>query len=116
MLAAASVRGADYVLATDVSGSMISPVSAKGGKSRVAIVQEALRKYLTALPKGSRVTMIAFNDRFDERETVLHTDADRRALTQWIGGFDAEVKLNRGTRLYQALRRALTAHSPGAAR
>ncbi|MCI0539317.1 MAG: PKD domain-containing protein [Verrucomicrobiales bacterium] len=108
VLAAVSVRGADYVLAMDVSGSMISPVSAKGGKSRVATVQEAVRNYLAALPQGSRVTMIAFNDRFDERETILNTDADRRALTQWIDGFSAEVKLNRGTRLYQALRRALT--------
>ncbi len=108
LLAAVSVRGADYVLATDVSGSMNSPVSAKGGKSRVAIVQEALRNYLAALPQGSRVTMIAFNDRFDERETILNSDADRRALAQWVDGFSTEVKLNRGTRLYQALRRALT--------
>ncbi|RJP49279.1 MAG: VWA domain-containing protein, partial [Anaerolineaceae bacterium] len=72
LLATVSVRGADYVLATDVSGSMNSPVSSKGGKSRVAIVQDALRNYLAALPHGSRVTMIAFNDRFDERETILN--------------------------------------------
>ncbi len=108
VLAAASVRGADYVLATDVSGSMITPVSANGGKSRVAIVQEALRNYIAALPEGSRVTIIAFNDRFEERESVLHTDSDRRTLNQWIDGFEAEVRLNHSTKLYQALRRALT--------
>ncbi len=103
-----AARAADYVLVTDVSGSMISPVAAKGGRSRLAIIQDALRNYLAALPKDSRVKMIAFNDRFDERETILHTETERHALIQWLDGFEAEVRLNRGTRLYEAFRRGLT--------
>jgi PKD repeat protein len=101
-------HAADFVVVIDTSGSMQTPVHAKGGRSRVAVVQEALRNYLSALPLESRVTIVAFNDRFQEQESILHAESDRRALLDWIRTFEAEVKLNRGTRLYDALRRALT--------
>ena len=103
-----SLNAADFVITADLSGSMATPVKAKGGRSRIAVVQEALVDYVIALPKESRLKVITFNDGLGEREVFLHADADRQELIQWIGNFGQEVRLNRGTRLYDAMRRTLT--------
>ena len=100
-------EAADFVLVVDVSGSMQTAVAAKGGKSRIVVVQEALRNYIIALPLGSRVMVVAFNDGLEEREALLNAESDREGLLRWIDSFQAEVKRNRGTRLYQTLRHAL---------
>lgn len=104
-----SLKAADFVITADLSGSMATPVKAKGGRSRIAVVQEALVDYVRALPNESRLKVITFNDGFGEREVILRSDGDRADLTQWIGSFGPEVRINRGTRLYEAMRRALAA-------
>ena len=99
----------DFVVAIDVSGSMNTPVPTKGGKTRIAAVQESLGDYINALPRASRLKVITFNDRFTEKEVILRSDLERAELVRWVGTLGQEVRLNRGTRLYDAMRRALTA-------
>lgn len=103
-----SLYAADFVITADLSGSMATPVKGKGGRTRIAVVQEALGDYVNALPRESRLKVITFNDGLAEREIVLRSDTDRAELIRWIGTFGQDVRLNRGTRLYDAIRRTLT--------
>lgn len=55
------VSAADYVIVVDVSGSMTGSVSHRNRDVRITVVQEALKRYLPALPQESRVDLTAFS-------------------------------------------------------
>lgn len=108
-LLASNVRAADYVIVVDVSGSMADPISRQDKRIRVTTVQEALRQYLPALPEGSRVDLLAFNNGIvSELEVVLSDPGDLKAALSWIEGLAKEAARNKGTYLWSTLRHALT--------
>ena len=77
---------------------------------RVTVVQEALRKYLTALPSGSRVDLIAFNAGLSPDQEVILKDkqdlarAGSPGLMVWQKGSEPRGK---GTCLWTTVRHAL---------
>lgn len=106
MLLATTCKSADFVIVVDVSGSMSETISRHDKRVRITIVQDALRQYLPALPSGSRVDLIAFNNGIvSEQEVVLNTERDVAAALSWSDGLSKKVGNN--THLWTTLRHAL---------
>jgi len=108
LLSVLGAKAGDYVLVVDTSGSMNERISTKDNRVRIAVVQNALREYLPALPWPSRVYLIAFNTGVvSEKEVVL---TDQRAVADaltWVTDLDKATKNNGQTHLWTTLRRAL---------
>ncbi|WP_366917930.1 vWA domain-containing protein [Acidipropionibacterium jensenii] len=54
-------RPANYLLIVDASGSMLK--SDVGGGTRMAAAQDAASKFVSSLPKGSRVGLVSYGDK-----------------------------------------------------
>jgi PKD repeat protein len=101
-------RAGDYVLVVDVSGSMVTRVSAADNRVRIKVVQDALNQYLPALPRGSRVRLIAFNSEIvSDKEVILKQQEDLAEGLAWVGGLAEEARKNKQTHLWTTLRYAL---------
>ena len=108
MLTAGSVQAADFVIVVDVSGSMADRVSRQDKRVRIAVVQDALRQYLPALPAGSRVDLIAFNSGIvAEKEVILQDGDDLSEALAWVDGLPSKARRNVKTYLWTTLRHAL---------
>lgn len=101
-------RAADFVIVVDVSGSMITPVSKRDDRIRIAVVQKALQQYLPALPAGSRVDLIAFSTGIvSEKEFVLKDKTDLENALEWVNGLPRGIRKDNQTYLWTTLRHAL---------
>lgn len=99
---------ADYVIVVDVSGSMTGPVSHRDKRVRIAVVQEALRQYLPALPSGARLNLIAFSTGIvSDKEFVLKDENEVAQAMAWVDGLATEARKNGQTHLWTTLRQAL---------
>lgn len=98
----------DYVIVVDTSGSMNGAVSGKDGRIRIAVVDQALRDYLPALPQPSRVHLIAFNSGIvSEKEVQLDSPKALANAIAWVGELKEFARGHGQTHLWTTLRRAL---------
>lgn len=108
LISVLEAKAGDYVLVVDTSGSMNEKISAKDNRVRIAVVQNALREYLPALPWPSRVYLIAFNTGVvSEKEIVLTDQKSVADALAWVTDLDKATKKNGQTHLWTTLRRAL---------
>ncbi len=102
------LRAELYVIVVDTSGSMLEPVSPQDARIRMPVVQEALGRYLLALPEGAQVRLISFNKGIitDKEFTLSDTDS-YRPLALWVQGLATEAKTGKETYLWTSLDYAL---------
>lgn len=97
-----------YIIVVDTSGSMLEPVSKTDPRIRMPIVQEALARYLLALPEGAQVRLISFNKGIITDKEFTITDSDSyRPLAEWVQGLAQEAQSGKETYLWTTLDYAL---------
>jgi PKD repeat protein len=108
LLSVLVANAGDYVLVVDTSGSMNGRISAKDNRIRIAVVQNALREYLPALPWPSRVYLIAFNTGIvSQQEVSLNSQKDVEEALAWVNGLKRYAESGEHTHLWTTLRRGL---------
>ena len=108
--------GGSHVLLVDVSGSMNEAISSKDPRIRIDVVQQALQRYLDALPDTSRVLLMSFNEGVLSREAIeLDADGSRDRAKSWVDGLDEVSRAKGWTYLWTSLATALEAASVYAA-
>lgn len=104
------VMGGSHVLLVDVSGSMNEAISSKDPRIRINVVQQALQRYLDALPDSSRVLLMSFNEGVLSREAIeLDGDDSRARARSWVEGLDEVSRAKGWTYLWTSLAAALEA-------
>lgn len=105
-------KAADYVMAIDVSGSMLWNKAGEriqegsAQTSRLEIVRPALGNYVASLPDDSRLYLISFNSGIvSEREFLFSRAGDREKAASWVNAL--APPRDSKTHLFATIRRAL---------
>lgn len=109
LASASPARGADFFILMDTSGSMRESVPSTAGQMRIKVLVKAASDYIRALPNGSRLMLMAFNEGLRSEETVLRTEEDRRRAVAWVERLEDETQHGRRTALWGAMRQAFRA-------